>query len=265
MIRNYLPFVRQQYFEIPTGTRDYARIPIFSTGGGAKVILDDFSVWQAVPSITDSPLLMRIGVMGYKYFTEDFQAVQAYSNGHRPLCSRWNFPKPYRMYPGQKLRTQITRMQVGSPIDYPIGIMFNGIREKDQRPIILYDTDEEAKASQAVSALNDMTLATPHDSSILLYGVTVSQWSGDVLNRTGVGVQIWGPDDRQWIETAVYDGAPAQIGLRVIGPPTNVMQLGEQNGWVLDPKQTFTVEIINTNAGTEGVYLTLRGVVEVEE
>lgn len=263
--KNYLPFMRRQYFVIAATSRDYARIPIFSTGGGNRVILSDFSVWQRTGTSLTNPLLMRIGVVGYKYFTEDFQTVQSYHNGERPLCSCWKFPRPYRIYPGQRMRAIVTRAGFDDKDRYA-AIMFNGVREKDNKPIMLYDSDESAAGATVIGSLNDETMACPHDSSVLLHSVTIPEWVLNPVSSRGPQVQIFGPDDRQWVESISYDvAAPANLNDRILDPPVNVMKLGERNGWVLSSSQTFTAEFLNDGASEKTVFLTLRGVVEVDE
>jgi len=261
MTTNYLPFIKRQYFEVAANSRDYARLPLFSSGGGERVILGDFAV-DTSPGL-EYPMLMRIGILGYKYFTEDFQKVIVYHNGPRHLCSCWRFPKPYRLYPGQRMRAQVEKITDG-PVgkrDHYGAIMFNGKRERDDKPIMLYDSDETPGSGGTRATLNGETLACPHDSPVLLYSATIPQFSG------GPYVQIWGPDDREWFEATAYGGAapPGAFDNDILAPSVNPMVLGEQNGWVLDPKQIFTAEFINQSAASSGLLLTLRGVIEVKE
>lgn len=267
MTTNYLPFIRIQYVTVPANDRGFLRLPIFSPGGGKRVILDDFQLIIGggdVEEAIQTPYLMRVGVMGYKYLTEDFHKVSVYHSGSRPLCSCWRLPKPYRIYPGQRMRVIYNKSGYYSADRYA-GIMFNAVRERDNRPILLYDTDEVASGSGVSVALNDETLACPHDSPVLIHSVTTPEWANTTYN---LGPQIWGPDDRQWIDfdnfVNVAAIAPAFYSF-ALAPLVSPMPLGEKNGWVLDPSQIFTAEILNQTGTDSNAFAILRGVTEVEE
>jgi hypothetical protein len=269
MAVNYLPFIRQEVLLLVGGARGYTRLPIFGAGYGKRVFLGDMDIWGTWTSGATAPVLARIGVLGYKYFTEDFIRVTSYQNGLRPGCMTWKFPRPYRLLPGQKMRATY---RVPDTLVHVVSVMFNGVREKDGQPIMLYDSYDVGDAGAFLGmdiSLDKEAMHCPSDSSILLYSVTFPEW----IKHTGTNpadiprVQIYGPDDRNWLEWSAQPAAAAApvIGERLIEPAVTKIILGEQNGWILTPSQTLTVDLLSPSTPAAGfVYVTIRGCVEVE-
>ena len=266
--KNYLPFVRRQYIEVAAGARGYSRLPLFNAGQGDRVIIQDMWTVTGVSGGSwgsTSPITARIGILGYKYMTEDFISLNTWHNGERPLCSCWKFAKPYRLYPGQRLRVLLTKSGAYSTTRFG-GVMFNGLRERDNKPIMLYDGDEELGGAGAIAQLNGVTLECPSDSSVLLYSMTIPEFQYNIASAVAPIVQVIGPDEREWFEAEAYDvAAPASLRYGMIAPEVSPIDLGEKNGWVLPVGQTITMEleVPADYEGTPGVWFTIRGSIEV--
>jgi hypothetical protein len=233
----------------------------------------------------------RIGISGRGYLTEAFYPLNLFKDGPYPENGVWHFPKPYRLFPGQRMRAEIilpahfgfdVRDADADSYVFMPGIMFNGIKLSDNSPIMLYDRANinDIYAITALPAsflLNRETLQCPADSPVDLYSVTAvpcndRYWhvqeapEGDPLS-SGISMpelMIYGPDDRKWWDQREWP--------QIVHPPTTLMDLNKPE-WIMQPLETLTVEIGNKGRHTRTdhsvvdstitVYITLRGSLEV--
>lgn len=260
MAKNYMPFARREEVTVPAGGRVATSITALSIGGGIRSYLGDMALEKNDTS-TRPYLQARIGILGKGYLTEGFYPYQMFCNGTVNESGAWRFPRPYRLYPGQRMKAKFvfpdTNAVPNSQALYRPGIMFSGVRLKDGRPILLYDSNVDAEPAQnAAFLLAGDNLQCPADSPVDLYSVT-----GPVTyipyapGIVGVQLQIWGPDDRAWWDDPTW--------ANITCPPSTLIDLDKPE-WILDPKDTITVEFQSGEATNIDVVVTLRGSYEVE-
>ena len=270
-IKNYLPFALREIRTVgavnfPAGvppTTSSVQISSLDCCFGDRVILGDLNVYayQAAGE-PSTQLLMRVGWLGKGFLLEKRIPAGCFINKSRPGVPVWRFTKPYILWPNQQLRARMRRRQ---DLDGSLGIAFHGRRMVDDRPIIIYDTTEQDIAQNAAaSGFSDPTLKAPGDSPVELHCVTGCDWGFDKTQNTSE-IQIWSPKGREWFQFSPFAGPPPPADQKWIDPPTELFELGEDNGWVIGPGQTFLVEFENTSATAMNVMVTLRGSVEVEE
>ena len=209
---------------------------------------------------------MRIGWLGKGFLLEDAVPEQLFVNVGTPGCSCWRFERPYRIYPGQRLRATIdpaaetTRYQ---------GIVFQGVRVKDDLPVMIHDGNEALIGNGTVAALAGESMQCPADSAVDLYSVTIPEFTPNYTAALASSdVQIWGPDDREWFRF-VYRAAAAAVNLQEnqwwLNIPGGYIELGEERGWIQKPGETFVAEFENLSANDIIVASTIRGSVEGED
>lgn len=294
---NYLPFIRRAYVTANVESVDFGpagflyrmgrvatRIQDLAYGRGVRAHLGEVEVrldgaWNgATPIEVDndvySALSMRIGVLGRGYLTENFHPIAGFRNGPPHECGTWLFPKPYTIYPGQRLAARFQSNTMATIKAVRPAIQYNGKRVVDGKPIILYDVaDTNATAAGQVFMLNADTLQCPHDSPVELYSVTgpydpyayeqdFAMW--EQMLYYADGEKMW--SDERW-----------QLA---IDPKNNVIDLNKPQ-WVMKTTEilTFEFEILPdpgmTANATDGEHypmlvtslrlaVTLRGSLEVE-
>jgi len=270
-MKNYLPFAVR---EIRTSagvnwaggippTQSAVQVVSLDVGFGEKVILQDLNVYaytggEAEPS---TQLLMRVGYLGKGYLTERRLPAGLFINKSRPAVPVWEFIRPYILYPNQQLRARVAtaRNVFGSQ-----GLMFSGVRLKDNRPCMLYDTTENVIAAGGGAGFVDTSLRCPGDSPVALHSVSIADWDFTKTANTSV-VQIWSPHGREWFQVSPFAGPPPAADQKWIDPPVDMLSLEEFRGWSIGSGQTFLVEFENTGPDNFNVMVTLRGSVEVDE
>ena len=267
-MKNYLPFAVREIRRVwsPAIRADLAiqsaQVSSLDVGFGERAILQDLNIYayQATGE-PSTQLRMRIGWLGKGFLTEKLLPAGLFINKSRPAVPVWEFVKPYILRPNQQLRSRVTGVvdNFGS-----MGLVFAGRRLKDDRPEMLYDTTEDVVAVGGGAGFADKSLRCPGDSPVALHSVAISDWDYTKTDNTGVW-QIWSPQGREWFHTNPYIGPPPPANQKWIDPPTGLLALGEERGWVLDTGQTMLIEFQNIGTTNIDVMMTLRGSVEVEE
>jgi len=270
-MKNYLPFALREistvaHVDANTGVGPPSAIQVasFDVGFGGRTILQDLCVYDYLSEGSPSTnLLMRVGWLGKGYITEKRLPAGLFVNKSRPLVPVWELPRPYVLWPNQQLRSRIAVDGSGWSTQ---GLVFNGVRLKDNRPCMLYDTTEEAMGATPQAGFADRSLRCPGEPPVAIHSVGISYWDEDRLNAS-LDVQIWSPQGREWFHCSPYAGAPPPAQrLRWIDPPTDLLALGEERGWVIGTGQTFLVEFESLDTSTDmQLVTTLRGCVEIEE
>lgn len=270
-VKNYLPFGLREILTVggqnfPAGiapTMSSIQVQSFDINiDGNKVILGDLSVYAyQAEQYPSTQLLMRVGWLGKGYLLEKRIPAGLFINKSRPGVPVWKLPKPYILWPNQKLRARLNNLQ---DYDGSLGIAFHGRRMVDDRPIIIYDTSEQQAVVNTPVGFSDATLKAPGDSPVEIHSVAVSQWTY-ARAQNSMEQQIWSPKGREWFQATPLAGPPPPDDQRWIDPPTGLFELGEENGWEIGTGQTFLVEFENLGANDMTVMTTLRGCVEVEE
>ena len=268
MATNYLPFAKRAVVTIAGNARASTTISDLSVGGCIRAHLGDLAIdWDMRSGTADFNINCRIGIIGQGYLTESFYTLNLYKDGQYPESGVWHFPKPYRLFPGQRMRA-MTRVpnNAATPFDlanYPFfaAISFNGKRVVDDQPIMLYDRSMVAAVAGGSYVLNGETLQCPSDSPVDLYSVVFNpdydRYHRGIERLRFTENMIWGPDDRQWWD---------QVGwTQMVNPSTTLMNLNRPE-WLMKPTEGITVEFWYNNVpgGAEVIDVTLRGSLEVE-
>jgi hypothetical protein len=257
---NYLPFARRQDVSLAAaGTRPSRAFTSFmrmATAGTKRVHLQDAIVFRGDddndPNANIPEIRMRIGIYGRNYFTEDFYHLEVYRTGAQPLCTVWNWEKPFRIYPGQRMRAQVGPSPwTGPPVR---SVMFNGVRDVDDEPILLYAVDEVANTVTTNTVLEGRDMACPGDSSVRLYSITVPEYR---LGQTNArSIYVVDPTGRPFWPDGTWQN--------IVDPHVCPILLGPK--WVVKPDETITFEFENDTASqTETVSVIIRGCLEVED
>lgn len=261
---NYLPFALREittptYTTVGTTTMAASHISSFSLGNLGKAYLQDLSL-RFVLAADD--IFIRLGWLGQGYIMERAIPFSSLLTQGRPRASVWPFIKPYRLLPGQHLRVELTPR--GSVATMQHTVAFHGIRELDNVPVVLHESTAAIAATTQAALIGD-GYKCPADSPVLLYSVSFDDVVSDLAAVSDV-IQIYGSDGRKWFKWANYDTAALFTATfeedHYIDPIVDLIELGETNGWIMNPDQTLLVEILSNFAFR--VALTLRGSVEVE-
>jgi hypothetical protein len=278
-----------------------ATVPSMSAGFG-KTILQDFeisspshlSIYPNNPSPATQEgrelYKMRYGWTRRGYLTETLIPVGAFLNRGRPMVPVWKFERPYRLDPGESLTAVISSGGVVSTTESSIvsdstpAIMFNALRVKDRQPKLLYDVSRDVALNSTTNAPNtrSMTVTCDSDTSMLLYSVSIHDWydvniTGNTPAETSQpsNLQIFGPGGREWFhgeslmtgaQSTIVGYTPGQFNrYSWVDLQGDYVELGEQNGWVLEPGEDFILELerLATGATAKELALTLRGCMEV--
>jgi hypothetical protein len=263
MQKNYLPFIRRQRLTVPAtaavNSVHFSSIPQLATEGGVRAHLTDAYVFGAGATFN-----MRMGLTTQSYFTEQFYPSSMFHDGVMHETGCWRFAKPYRIFPGDRLRVQVVAPGnrndlVGSP-----AVIFSGIRLDTNEPILLYDMQDSTDLTPNGTFLfNRETLRCPAETPIDLYSVTVAPPSELLDIRTdtitqpnGVAVMIWGPDGRQWWDSAAWT--------QLFTINSHVIDLRKVEFELL-PEETMVFEFLKIAASQSDVdlWITVRGSYEV--
>jgi len=278
--RNFLPFARQQKITLPAAT-DAAgpsvvstRLSDLTTAGCIKAHVND-----AMICLTDNAgffeggddgprIRMRYGVDGRGYETEEPYDWRCFEDGHVPIgvgCWRWsgvNRDKPYRIFPGEYLRTLIeyTRGAQSAVTRYP-AVLFNGAVATGNRagePQFLYEAKREvipAGAGVERVEIFDSFLKCPQDGAVDLHSVTFPYW--EFLSTRKYYIED-AQDRPFW---------PVREWERIVDPIATTILLNDRPGggdeYSLDPDQTLTFNFENWDGTDYEARVTIRGVLEV--
>lgn len=154
-----------------------------------------------------------------------------------------------------------------------VGVMFHGTRIKDGNPIMLYDATQALEINEDKTApvfakhpLTAKTLACPADTSILLHSVSTSTFNngnyyGGAMTfghfgLTGSMLQIYGPGGQEWMRPIFNSYFPYVLPpgwdvsvqeylsyCRWVDIKGSLVELGEQRGWLKEPREEVTVEL----------------------
>lgn len=296
MAKNYLPFARRVYLDIGLG--DDLTVPreAFSSGFGKKAFLSDVAIdfcnygrdnvsyqyeWHTA-RVDTQHCLMRMGIFGRPYLTKEFYPIALYANRTADESGVWRFPKPYTIFPGERLKARVLYAQNNAVNPLPASgfnahwntwpsISFFGIKRNTNNPIILHDsfpsTFDPESGNFANPPLGQPTilqgerLQCPKDSPVDIYAVKDSMGDAGIFSRiignSPHATQIYSPDGRKWWEN---DNWP------MILRPTFIIKDLNSPEWVLNPDETIQIQILNPawHRYYNIVILTLRGQLEVE-
>lgn len=292
MAKNYLPFARRVYLDVPAGTRRSVLREQFSSGMGNRTYLSDVAIEMVYNeprgggyfyNLTEFPerVFMRMGIFGSPYLTEDFYPIALFNDSPLEEVDLWRLPKPYTIFPGERLKARVQFSPGGGAAVIPLpgtaydatwggyystwpSISFHGVRRDNNRPIVLYDTfpstfdQNEQFVNPALGTpiiLQGERLQCPKETPVDIYAVKNPVCGASAQEVPGV--QIWSPDGRKWWED---DRWPS-----VLSPPY-VLKTLRGPEWVLDASETLQMEFENlaNYSFNRTIMVTLRGQLEVE-
>lgn len=292
MAKNYLPFARRVYLDVPTGTRRSILREQFSSGMGNRTFLSDVAISMLYIDPRDGGynysliefserVFMRLGIFGSPYLTEDFYPIALFNDSSLEEVAVWRLPKPYTIFPGERLKARVQFSPGGAGAVAPLpgtaydavwggyystwpSISFHGVRQDNKRPIVLYDTFPSTfdQNEQFVNPplgtpviLQGERLQCPKETPVDIYAVKNPVCGAS--DQEVPGVQIWSPDGRKWWAD---DRWPSILY------PTFVIKNLRGPEWVLDPSETLQIEFENLTgyAFARTLMITLRGQLEVE-
>lgn len=283
---NYLPFAQRVYLPASANRVTVPR-EAFASGMGRKAYLSDLSIdfidadprnpqeWVYNQQINTGNILIRMGIFGRPYMTEEFYPVALYSDLPFDGVGVWRLPKPYTLFPSERLKARIV-YSPGGAVPPPLphtpyagywatwpSIAFFGIKRNTQHPCVLYDTFPSTFEVDGVFATPPLGTPTilmgdrlqcPKDSPVDIYAIKDSM--GNNGGNSPHATQIYSPDGRKWWEN---DNWPAML------QPTYIIKNLNKVEWVLEPDETIQIEIIHPPIPDHEnqMMLTLRGQVEV--
>jgi hypothetical protein len=289
MAKNYLPFARRVYLTVPAGTRRSILREQFSSGTGNRAFLSDVAIdlvkvergdeysynWFTSRNTTER-VFMRMGIFGKPYLTEDFYPIALFNDSAMEDFGVWRLPKPYTIFPGEKLKARVQFSPGGAVAPLPNvsyagyyatwpSISFHGTRQDNNRPIVLYDTFPSTFNGADVFVnpplgtpviLQGERLQCPKETAVDIYAVknpTCGVWGQEQIP----GTQIWSPDGRKWWENDLWP---------IVLAPTFVLKNLRGPEWVVDSSETLQIEFENLAgyAFDNMLMITLRGQIEVE-
>jgi hypothetical protein len=199
-------------------------------------------------------VLARVGIYGHEVLTEDFYPLAIYGNKVRQEFGVWEFPKPYRLYPGEKLSAFVGYDAAASGRDVTVpAVQFNGVRVVDERPILLHDNTFVAMPAGQSTRLVAEKLQCPADSPVDLYSCVLQPNSSLVTN--GITTMIYGPDGRKWWDDENW--------VWLFDTPGFLLDLNKPE-WVLGPGESFYCEFITPTTSCD-LEVVLRGQIEVSK
>jgi hypothetical protein len=256
---NYLPTIKRARLEAENYRRQAPVRALLDLGGNARTFLTDVAFFSAnVGNREGTNPLVRIGKWGQGLLTEAFYPLCLFNTKPRQEFGVWNFAKPYRIFPGERLSALVEYAEVGrqAPVtrDRTVpAIMFNAVRVVDKRPVLLYDNlDHRAVVGEGVRLMAEK-LQCPADSPVDIYSVVAqptTTLSGDVCDEQ---LMIYGPDGRQWWD---------QKSWPCLFDPTGFIMDLNRPEWVLKPGESFFCEFLTDTASTD-MTIVVRGQVEV--
>jgi hypothetical protein len=256
---NYLPIIKYARLAAAGGTRQ-APVRVDLDLGGQRAYLTDVSFFKTIGTmnnpgwalLTVGSVLARIGIYGKGLLTEDFYPIGLFSTKPRQEFGVWEFPKPYRLFPGERLSAMVTYgagaglqgLQRNCTVP---AVQFNAVRLLDNRPLLLHDNANARMGGVAATSIRLVSenLQCPTDSPIDIYSC--------VFQPTAAAYMIYGPDGRKWWDDPAWPFLFDSYGY--------LMDLNKPE-WVLELGQSFYCEFITPAAACD-LSIVLRGQVEV--
>jgi hypothetical protein len=266
---NYLPAIKRAVLAPAAGLRQ-APVRADFDFGNKRVHLTDVAFFQLIgtavnnpPIITVGGTLARIGKFGSELLTEDFYPLTMFGTKPRQEYGVWEFPKPYRLFPGERLSASITYAAGagarGGERDCTVpAVQFNAVRIVDNRPILLHDNANARMGGVAATSIRLISenLQCPADSPIDIYSCVLQPNSGSTTVFGAITVtelMIYGPDGRKWWDDPTWRF--------LFDTPGFLMDLGKSE-WILEPGESFYAEFITPAAACD-LAIVLRGQIEV--
>jgi hypothetical protein len=261
---NYLPIVKRAQLAAAGGLRQ-APVRADLDLGGMRAYLSDVAFFKTtntivIPSaayVTVGSTLARIGVHGKGLLTEDFYPLALFNTKPKQEFGVWEFPKPYRLFPGERLSAHVTYNAGaglrGQERDCTVpAVQFNAVRLADNRPILLHDNANARMTGVAATSirLTSENLQCPADSPVDIYSCVTQP---TFMNTTVANLMIYGPDGRKWWDDATWPF--------LFESPGFLLDLNKPE-WVLEVGQSFYCEFITPAAGCD-LTIVVRGQVEV--
>jgi hypothetical protein len=246
---NYLPIIKYARLAAAGGTRQ-APVRVDLDLGGQRAYLTDVSFFKTLNQQQTGNVLARVGIYGKGLLTEDFYPIGLFSTKPRQEFGVWEFPKPYRLFPGERLSAHVAYgagQAAGRGGGTVPAVQFNAVRLLDNRPLLLHDNADAVMGGVAATSIRLVSenLQCPADSPVDIYSCVLTQW--------GVELMIYGPDGRKWWDDATWPSLFNTTGY--------LMDLSKPE-WVLEVGQSFYCEFITPVAACD-LSIVLRGQVEV--
>jgi hypothetical protein len=256
---NYLPAAKRAVLAPAAGLRQ-APVRADFDFGNKRVYLTDVSFSQLTGTLVGGPpvtttgnVLARIGKFGVELLTEDFYPLTMFGTKPRQEFGVWEFTKPYRLFPGERLSALVSYVAGAGNRDCTVpAVQFNAVRLVDNRPILLYDNANARMGGVAATSIRLISenLQCPVDSPVDIYSCVVQPQS----NGAAVAeLMIYGPDGRKWWDN--------QTWLFLFDTPGFLMDLSGHE-WILEPGESFYAEFITPAAACD-LAIVLRGQIEV--
>jgi hypothetical protein len=257
---NYLPVIKRVQLAAANGTRQ-APVRADLDLGGQRAYLTDVSFFKTVGTfnniggqfITTGSVLARIGIYGKGLLTEDFYPIGLFGTKPRQEYGVWEFPKPYRLFPGERLSASVTYAANAGNRDCTVpAVQFNAVRVVDGRPLLLHDNANARMGGVAATSIRLVSenLQCPMDSPVDIYSCVMQPTSS---GGAVAECMIYGPDGRKWWDDATW--------MYLFDTPGYLMDLAKHE-WVLEVGQSFYCEFITPAAACD-LSIVLRGQVEV--
>jgi hypothetical protein len=252
---NYLPVIKRAQLAAANGTRQ-APVRADLDLGGQRAYLTDVSFFKTVGTLnnvghllTVGSVLARIGIYGKGLLTEDFYPIGLFGTKPRQEYGVWEFPKPYRLFPGERLSASVGYPANPGNRDCTVpAVQFNAVRVVDGRPLLLHDNADARMGGAAATSIRLVSenLQCPTDSPVDIYSCVFQP-------TTGATCMIYGPDGRKWWDDPNW--------IYLFDTPGYLMDLAKPE-WVLEAGQSFYCEFITPAAACD-LSIVLRGQVEV--
>lgn len=250
---NYLPVIKYVQLPAAAGTRQ-APVRFDLDLGGQRAYLTDIAFTKITETLATGNVLARIGVYGKGILTEDFYPLALFSTKPRQEYGVWEFAKPYRLFPGERLSALVTyNTSIGGRDQTVPAVQFNAVRVVDNRPLLLYDNANARMGSAVVNTsirLISENLQCPADSPIDIYSCVIQPTYSDPVVAE---LMIYGPDGRKWWDDPTWP--------RLFDTHGFLMDLNKPE-WVLGPGQSMYCEFITPITACD-IAIVLRGQVEV--
>ncbi len=296
---NYLPFVMRDMVTLTNkAALDGAdltaavRMSALAPNTKGRAILGDMEILFYYLGLTGqvwpilSPgnnFLARIGWSRRGYLTEERIPYNILANGYRPWWATWRFPRPYRMYPGDKLRVEYQHTDIFGGRGQPFAVGFHGVQLANNLPVMLTGMDEQLRTGAARWAIDEPSFGCPKNTAIELSAMSLSEVPPIPTAQGCFGpagsihmtvLQVYDSANRAWfsqqnnlVPTGVITGYENEAGwLTFFAAP---IVLGEERGWVHDESEALIVDLecapLDNTVVQVVAVVTLRGSLEVED
>jgi hypothetical protein len=274
METNYVPVIKRTRLA-RSGFRRQSVVRGQIDFGGLRTVLTDVAFYALNSGTLTLPAAManvRIGKWGSEILTEAFYPLALFGTKPRQEFGVWEFAKPYRIYPGERLSAAVEYMTVPQQRATPRAanvpaIQFNGVRVLDNRPILLHDNFDVRMVGPASTRLIAEKLQCPADSPVDIYSCVGQPTDSTIVGTNGdrdamQRFMVYGPDGRQWWDDHKWPF--------LFNPPGFIMDLNKPE-WILKENESFFCEFVtiedplNNHTSDCDLCITLRGQVEVSK